>query len=157
LNLRRHRWGASFYIIETRGVSNINLTLRIKNSKLTQCLYNGISLPPSGILYIRIPGGGFFVVILLKSVCLIIWLAIMLALMGSNQRGQACSYREVALYLNDEDDLEGIIEQKISQLGPRDRLIIHDRGQAGVRQRVVIQRLLRKNPSVVYYQSIPEL
>ncbi|NLW90821.1 MAG: hypothetical protein GXY34_04400 [Syntrophomonadaceae bacterium] len=96
-------------------------------------------------------------VILLKSLCLIIWLAIMLALMGSNQRGQVCSYREVALYLNDEDDLEGIIEQKISQLGPRDRLIIHDRGQAGARHRVVIQRLMRKNPSVVYYQSIPEL
>lgn len=96
-------------------------------------------------------------VILLKSVCLIIWLAIMLALMTSNRRGRVCVYREVALYLDDEDDLEGIIDNKISQLGPRDRLIIHDGCQAGARHRLVIQRLLRKNPSVVYYQSLPEL
>ncbi|MGE5390246.1 MAG: hypothetical protein ACM3PE_04195 [Deltaproteobacteria bacterium] len=96
-------------------------------------------------------------VILLKTACLIIWLAIMLVLIIGSRRGQVCGYREVALYLDDEDDLEGIINNKISQLGPRDRLIIHDACQAGTRHRVIIHRLLRENPSVQYYQSLPEL
>lgn len=96
-------------------------------------------------------------VILLKSACLIIWLVIMLVLIRGSRRGQVCEYREVALYLDEEDDLEGIIYDKISQLGPRDRLVIHDTCRIGTRHRVVIHRLLRENPSILYYQSLPDL
>jgi len=97
------------------------------------------------------------VVILLKTTCLIIWLTVMLVLMTGSRRSQVCGYREVPLYLESDDDLEGIINDKISHLGPRDRLVIHDSCWAGTRHRVVIHRLLRENPSVLYCQSLPEL
>jgi len=97
------------------------------------------------------------VVVLLQSTCLIIWLAVMLVLAQGSRRAQVGGYREVLLCLYSEDDMEGKINTKISHLGPRDRLVIRDSCPAGTMHRVVIHRLLRKNPSVLYCQTQPKL
>lgn len=94
-------------------------------------------------------------VILLKTTCLIIWLILMLALLGGRRPSQMGGYREVPLYLDGADDLEGKINDKILHLGPQDRLVIYDSCPAGIRHRVLIHRLLRKNPSVWYCQNLP--
>lgn len=96
-------------------------------------------------------------VILLKSACLIIWLTVMLVLISGNRRVQVGGYREVPVYLDSEEDLEGIIKATMSHLGPRDRLVIYDSCRTGRLHKVFIHRLLRKNPSILYYQSLPGL
>lgn len=96
-------------------------------------------------------------VILLKSACLLIWLTVMLVLISGTRRSQTGGYHEVPIYLDSENDLEGMIAASMSRLGPRDRLVIYDSCRSGRRHQVVIHRLLRKNPSVLYHQSLPEL
>lgn len=96
-------------------------------------------------------------VILLKSACLIIWLAVMLALILGSKRGNSRTYNEVSLYIDNEEDIEAMVRRILSHLGPGDRLVIHDSSRVFTRlHRVTIRKLLRENPSILYHTNVPE-
>jgi len=91
------------------------------------------------------------VVILLKSLCFAIWMLIMLSLIIGSRGKHRAKFREVTLYVEDEDDVEMVIRKALSSLKAEDILIIKDvTSGRSPEKRQIISRMLRKNPAILY-------
>lgn len=93
-------------------------------------------------------------VILLKVLSFTIWMGIMLVMIAASREGTTSDYRDVNVYIKDEDDIEMTIWNILRHLKTRDRLIIHDVAQNNERlHQVLMKSLIQKNPSIVYYNA----
>lgn len=91
-------------------------------------------------------------VILLKALAFTIWMGIMIAVIAASRYKMASDYHEANVYIGDEDDIEMTIWKILRHLKPQDRLIIYNIAKDNeLLHQVLIKSLIRKNPSVVYY------
>ncbi|MGI6452567.1 MAG: hypothetical protein ACOX0E_03670 [Syntrophomonadaceae bacterium] len=90
-------------------------------------------------------------VILLKIFAFAMWMTIMIFLLVANKNKARANFRAVRLYLNDHQDVEMAIKKALSRLGREDRLVIEDFSGQDRKKDMIIENVLKKNHSIVYF------
>ena len=96
-------------------------------------------------------------VILLKLFCLAIWVMIIISLIPGLRISQQAKkeIREVSLYIEDYENIEMILRKTLQNMKAEETLVIRDiGGNKPSINRQIINRMIKKNPAILYFPII---